>query len=102
MRYFTSQGSSNTKIKEEVTALKAHIVSMEKEQAYVVNAAVKVKRAKFRRFRRLKWGSVLRMACGVACLPLLLYIPNMWGHVSSRTAVQSERSYCSTGALLVK
>ncbi|CAB1096682.1 unnamed protein product [Ectocarpus sp. CCAP 1310/34] len=28
-------------MKEEITALKAHIVSMEKEQSYVVNAAVK-------------------------------------------------------------
>lgn len=54
-------------MKEEVTALKAHIVSMEKEQSYVVNAAVKVRQAKFRPLRVLKWGSVLRMACGVMC-----------------------------------
>lgn len=36
------KGSSNTKMKEEVTALKARIVSMERTQSSVVRAAVKV------------------------------------------------------------
>lgn len=36
------QGINNTKMEQEVTALKAHIVSMERGQASLVKAAVEV------------------------------------------------------------
>ncbi len=43
---FHSQGASNAKMKDEVTALKAQILTMERRQSSVVKAAIEVKRSR--------------------------------------------------------